>query len=102
MLFRSDAWEARCHELLARISTDFPLLYSETDRLRGGIETEDRHGEKRFHAIISLSIGAVMVNPNQFHSHHEVSAAAAVAKKQAKKIPGNSLFVERRSDAKKA
>jgi hypothetical protein len=30
-----------------------------------------------------------------------VSAAAAVAKKQAKKIHGNSLFVERRSDVKK-
>jgi diguanylate cyclase (GGDEF)-like protein len=101
LLFQSEAWETQCQEVLTRIGETFPNLYSETDRLRGGIETEDRHGEKRFHAFISLSIGAVMVGPDQFHSHHEVSSAAAVAKKQAKKIPGNSLFVERRSDAKK-
>jgi diguanylate cyclase (GGDEF)-like protein len=98
LLFQSETWETQCQELLTRIGETFPQLYSEADRLRGGIETEDRHGEKRFHPFISLSIGAVMVGPDQFHSHHEVSSAAAVAKKQAKKIPGNSLFVERRKE----
>ncbi len=97
LIFQSEQWEARCQTLLAKIAETFPALYSEADRARGGIETEDRHGEKRFHAIVSLSLGAVMVGPNQFHSHHEVAAAAAVAKKQAKKIAGNSLFVERRN-----
>jgi len=37
------------------------------------------------------------VEPGRFHTHHEVSAASAIAKKQAKKIRGNSLFVERRA-----
>jgi diguanylate cyclase (GGDEF)-like protein len=97
ILFQSDHWEKRCETLLARIAETFPALYAEVDRLRGGIETEDRQGERRFHPFISLSIGAVVVEPDHFHSHHEVSAATAIAKKQAKKIPGNSLFVERRN-----
>ena len=49
-----------------------------------------------FHPIPSLSIGVVQVEDNQYHNHHEISTAAAVAKKQAKKIAGNCLFVERR------
>jgi len=97
ILFRNAHWEQRCETLLSRITETFPQLYSENDRLRGGIETEDRHGEKRFHPFISLSIGAVTVDRAHFHTHYEVSAAAAMAKKQAKKIQGNSLFVERRN-----
>ncbi len=97
ILFQSNHWEKRCETLLSRIAETFPALYAEVDRLRGGIETEDRQGERRFYPFISLSIGAVMIEPGHFQSHHEVSAATAIAKKQAKKIPGNSLFVERRS-----
>ena len=46
-----------------------------------------------------LSIGAVKVEPGQYASHHELSAAAADAKHIAKKTPGRSLFVERRVPA---
>jgi diguanylate cyclase (GGDEF)-like protein len=97
ILFQSEHWEKRCELLLSRITDTFPLLYTEEDRQRGGIETEDRQGERRFHPVLSLSIGAVVVEPDRFHSHHEVSSAAAIAKKHAKGIPGNSLFVERRA-----
>jgi hypothetical protein len=38
----------------------------------------------------------VRIDPGQFASHHQVATAAAEAKKQAKKIPGNSLFIDRR------
>ncbi len=96
VLFQSADWERRCRTLLARFAEAIPVAYSETDRSRGGIETEDRQGRRGFQPLVSISIGSVMVDPDRFHSHHEVSAAAAVAKKQAKKIPGNSLFVERR------
>lgn len=97
ILFQSDHWEKICEHLLSRIADTFPLLYTAEDRQRGGIETENRQGERCFHPLLSLSIGAVVVDPGRFHSHHEVSSAAAIAKKNAKKIPGNSLFVERRS-----
>jgi len=73
------------------------LFYRQEHRDIGGIQTENRQGEKVFHSLFSISIGAVMVEAERFQSYHEVSAVAAVAKKLAKKIPGNSLFVERRS-----
>jgi len=97
VLFQSDDWEKRCEALLSIMADNFPLFYSNSDRERGCIETEDRQGEKRLHPLISLSIGALVIGPNIYSSHHEVSAACVNAKKQAKKIYGNSLFVECRN-----
>jgi hypothetical protein len=57
---------------------------------------EDRRGERVLTPLISLSIGMVHVDPQRFSTYHQISAAAAAAKKEAKKINGNSLFVERR------
>lgn len=97
VLFQSDHWETRCEEFLSKVSDTFPQFYTSDDQQRGGIETEDRQGERRFHSILSISIGALIVEPDQYPSHHEVSAACVNAKKQAKKVPGNNLFIERRS-----
>jgi len=96
ILFQSDDWEQRCESLLKIFGETAPTLYSSNDRKKGGIKSEDRQGKKIFHQLLSISIGAVIVEPNQFDSYHQVSSAAAVAKKLAKKIEGNSLFVERR------
>ena len=60
------------------------------------MEVEDRQGNRSFQPLMSISIGAVVASSNHFNSPHEVSSAAAIAKKQAKKIMGNSLFIERR------
>ncbi|HEY0842352.1 GGDEF domain-containing protein [Methylotenera sp.] len=97
LLFQSKNWESRCHTLLAQIAKVSPTFYSGTDQKNGGITTQDRQGEQRFHPFISLSIGALIVNSALYHSHHEVSTACVNAKKQAKEIAGNSLFIERRS-----
>jgi diguanylate cyclase (GGDEF)-like protein len=99
VLFQSDNWERRCESLLSNLADTFPLFYSNADRERGGIETEDRQGEKRFHPLLSLSIGALVVEPDLYQSHHEVSTACVNAKKQAKKTLGNSLFIERRAES---
>lgn len=97
ILFQSKNWESRCHTLLSQMAKETPFFYSVTDQKNGGIVTQDRQGEPRFHSFISLSIGALIVNPGLYHSHHEVSTACVNAKKQAKGIAGNSLFIERRS-----
>lgn len=98
VLFQSDNWQQRCEAVLSNLSDVFSSFYSDSDRERGGIETEDRQGERRFHALLSLSIGALVVDSDIYRSHHEVSTACVNAKKQAKKILGNSLFIERRND----
>ena len=97
ILFQSQDWEQRCLQLLDKFGTVAPGLYKDIDRERGSILAEDRQGKKVFHDILSISIGAVMVEAGQYTSYHQVSSAAAVAKKMAKKQKGNSLFVERRA-----
>jgi len=96
LLFQSEHWENRCNEFLSKVGGAFPQFYSDIDWHRGGIETEDREGKRRFHSILSISIGALIVEPGHYQSHHEVSAACVGAKKQAKKVDGNNLFIERR------
>jgi diguanylate cyclase (GGDEF)-like protein len=96
ILFRSDDWEARCHAILAQFEERSRTLFEARHVAEGGYFSEDRCGRTVFHPLPSLSIGVIIAEPDHFQSHHEVATAAAVAKKQAKKIYGNSLFVERR------
>ena len=99
ILFRSEDWEARCRTILDRFDSSGRMLYQPEHDADGGYFSEDRAGHTVFHPLPTLSIGVVEVDPAYFQSHHEVATAAAIAKKQAKKIPGNSLFVERRRTA---
>ncbi len=99
VLFQSADWQARCERVLAHFDAHTRRLYSAEDLARGGIVTEDRRGQRMLHALPALSIGVVPVEPGGYHSHHEIATAAAEAKKQAKREPRSSLFVERRQPA---
>jgi hypothetical protein len=44
-------------------------------------------------------VGIVPVSPGAYESHLQVAGAAAEAKKQAKRLGGNALFIERRRQA---
>lgn len=101
VLFQSVNWEDRCHRLLDRFEHLIGDFYSHEDREQGGYISEDRQGKKVFYPLISLSLGVIPVPPQRYQSHHEISVAAADAKKQAKKIHGNSLFIDRRKDSEK-
>jgi diguanylate cyclase (GGDEF)-like protein len=96
VLFQSEDWEARCQAILAGFERLVQDFYSVEDRERGGYLSEDRQGKKVFYSLMSLSIGAIRVEPRQFYTHHQIATAAAESKKQAKKIHGNSLFLDRR------
>lgn len=96
VMFQSADWEMRCRTALDQFGAQVPTLLSEDDRARGGITSQDRGGQETFYPFPTLSIGAIAVQSNELTSHLEVSAAAAEAKKQAKRIAGNSLFIERR------
>lgn len=97
VLFQSEDWEARCRSILARFDGAIGDFYADSDRERGGYLSEDRQGKKVFYPLISLSLGAVRVEPGEYYSHHQIATAATDAKKQAKKIHGNSLFIDRRA-----
>ena len=96
VLFQSQNWKERCDAIHERFSEVVKWFYSEDQRNQGGMEVEDRLGNRTFQPLMSISIGAVVSDSGDFNSPHDVSSAAAIAKKQAKKIAGNSLFIERR------
>jgi len=96
VLFQSEDWEARCNVILQEFGRHVQDFYSIEDRERGGYLSEDRQGKKVFYSLMSLSIGAIKVDPHKYHTHHQIATAAAESKKQAKKIHGNSLFMDRR------
>ncbi len=97
VLFQSEDWEERCQAILGAFAAAIPDHFNSEDRKRGGYVSEDRRGRKVFHALITLSLGVVRAEAGQYLSHHQIATAASEAKKQAKKIAGNSLFVERRN-----
>ncbi|TFW14818.1 GGDEF domain-containing protein [Duganella callida] len=96
VLFQSEDWERRCQAVLAEFAHHVDQFYSVADRERGGYISEDRQGRKVFYSLMSLSVGAIRVEPQQYYSHHQIATAASESKKQAKKIHGNSLFLDRR------
>jgi EAL domain-containing protein (putative c-di-GMP-specific phosphodiesterase class I)/GGDEF domain-containing protein len=97
MLMQSRDWKSRCEQALRSFEQAASLLFKAEHLIDGGYSSEGRNGQIQFHPLTSLSIGAIQVTPGQFISHHEVSAAMSCAKKMAKKIPGNSLFIEQRN-----
>ncbi len=96
ILFQSDDWESRCESILAAFGEAAPDFFSAADLAAGGYISEDRRGNKVFHPLVSLSLGVVKIDAVRHYSSYQIASAAAEAKRQAKAIAGNSLFVERR------
>lgn len=96
LVLRGGDWRARCDRALELFGQRSPLFHDPADREAGGYQAMDRRGEVRWIPLISLSMGAVLVEPGRFGSHHEVATIASEVKHRSKEIPGNSLFVDRR------
>ncbi len=96
VLFQSPDWETRCKAMLARFDAARDTLFSPEHVAEGGYRSEDRRGALAFHALVTLSIGAVLIDPATFHQYQEVARAASDAKRMAKRIDGSSLFVDQR------
>ncbi|MGB9128664.1 MAG: GGDEF domain-containing protein [Thiobacillus sp.] len=96
VMFQSLDWEIRCHGMLARFDRERLLLFNPEHVAAGGYYSEDRRGMMAFHALVTLSIGAVLVDPDHFHLYQEVARAASEAKRMAKRMDGSSLFIEQR------
>lgn len=96
VLFQSLDWEERCRSALSRFDQERLALFLPEHVRSSGYQTEDRRGVMTFHPLVTLSIGAVFVDPTHFHHHQEVARAASDAKRMAKRLDGNSLFVDQR------
>ncbi len=96
LIMQSADYKERCNQVLISFAQTSLALIEEKHRSIGGYPGEDRQGRVVHHPLPTLSIGIILANAELFHSHHEIAEAATVAKKMAKKEPGNSLFIERR------
>ncbi len=101
VIFTCHDWLMRCENILEAFKNTVPAYYTEKDIKAGGIHTENRAGEKCFFPLVSLSIGLVdPTSTGQCQSHVDIADLASEAKKMAKKIPGNSLFINQRMTTK--
>ncbi len=96
LLMQSRDFRERCERALCSFEQASTLLFKPEHLAAGGYTSEDRHGNVMFHPLVSLSIGASYISADRYFSHYEVSSAATMAKKMAKRTKGNNLFVEQR------
>jgi EAL domain-containing protein (putative c-di-GMP-specific phosphodiesterase class I)/GGDEF domain-containing protein len=98
MLMQSEDWEERCRIAIVEFAERSRSLFDNVARERGGIDSEDRHGNPCFFPLSSLIIGVVRVKPGRFGRAKDVATAAAAAKRAAKHEPGG-FFVQDSSHA---
>lgn len=96
LLLQSADWQQKLRAMLREFDRCVRGFFDPAHLAQGGFEMSGRNGETMHFPLTSLSVGVVRVRPGQYHSHYEVGAASAEAKKQAKKQAGSCLFVERR------
>lgn len=97
VIFTGKDWLERCRKILAAFEKQVHNYYTPVDVKAGGIWAENRIGEKCFFPMTSLSVGLVSPETTcNCQSHVDVADLASEAKKLAKKIEGNSYFVNHR------
>lgn len=95
LMLRNLDWHARMQDLFEAFSASIPNFYSESHRAEGGFTSADRDGRERQFPLLSLSIGAVLVDPERVASQDEVLASLQRAKNAAKGQHGNALAYDR-------
>lgn len=96
MLLPLSHWENVCGQILHSFEVVAPGFYEEADRLKGGIQIENRQNSVTFFPFVSVSIAVKPITDTATCRALDIAAELSELKHQAKKIPGNSLFVERR------
>jgi GGDEF domain-containing protein len=96
VVFGSDDWQARCEAVLREFRAQLPHFYSREDLGQGRFRARDRQGKVVWFPLLGLAIGACCPDPAFCGNHLDVSALAADAKKEAKRIGGSVLYLTRR------
>ncbi|HEC58675.1 hypothetical protein LCGC14_0989790 [marine sediment metagenome] len=92
ILFESEDWQRRCHDILTTFTEHQTDLYSHKHLKEQGITAQDRHGNSVFFPLLCLSIGAVrLLDFDTINNEADLSEHATLAKSMAKKVSGNSL-----------
>jgi len=99
VLFRSPDWLQRCKNMLNIFNRLIPNHYSPKDCQQGFIKSTDRFGICRSFPIMTLSVGAVLIeSPHEDLSLEQIQEIASAAKSQAKKNTEGGVFLETYSE----
>lgn len=92
ILFESEDWQKRCHDILTTFTDHQADLYSYKHLKEQGITAQDRHDNSVFFPLLCLSIGAVrLLDFDTIKNEADLAEHATLAKSMAKKVSGNSL-----------
>jgi len=89
--------ESFCKEVIERFDDGILDLYDTADALRGYIEVIDRRGERYAFPVVSLSLGVASTDVREIGTQWEASAIAVEMKEFAKKQPGSTYRIDRRT-----
>lgn len=92
-----DNVEAYCKNVIQAFDDGILEFYDTADALRGYIEVTDRRGERHAFPIVSISIGVTSNVTRPIQSQWEASAIAVEMKEYAKRQPGSSYKIDRRT-----
>lgn len=95
ILIPSDRIKEYTELVLSDFERSIQSFYSQEDYEAGYIHAHDRHGNLQEFPFISLSIAGVDLSEHQHSSYLEINDALSMAKKYAKKIEGNSFYIEK-------
>ncbi|MBV5317072.1 MAG: EAL and GGDEF domain-containing protein [Desulfobulbaceae bacterium] len=90
-IFHSTTWQTTIQRILQQFDDSIGGLYN--GHIGCKITATDREGKERQYGQMTLSVGALLVNPSELHCHIDLSEAAAIAKHHAKDIAGSSLYI---------
>ncbi|GGY04801.1 GGDEF domain-containing protein [Litchfieldella qijiaojingensis] len=96
MVLVSKDWRGICQSILTAFEHLAPSFYDLEHRRAGGIRIENRQGVETFYPLVSLSIAALPVPAGAHYNPLDIAGQLSELKTQAKKWPGNCLFVDRR------
>ncbi len=100
-----DSWEPCVRRFLGLFDDGVPLLYSESDRANGFLESMDRKGNRQRFPLMTVSVAVVTNQWRSYARHEEIAGTAAELKKLVKKTEGTSgsrFAIDRRKDAGEA
>ncbi len=89
--------EGFCKSVIDRFDDGILDYYDTADAMKGYIEVTDRRGERYAFPMVSMSMGVVSNLHRPVASQWEASAVAVEMKEFAKKQPGSSYKIDRRS-----
>lgn len=89
--------EAFCKAVIDRFDDGILDYYDTSDALRGYIEVTDRRGERYAFPVVAFSLGVATNVHRPITSQWEASEIAVEMKEYAKKQPGSSYQIDRRT-----